>query len=85
MDEADGTMLQAACTPFAFDAAENTALLAGDEDTKRIGGIVVATAKSLFVQGCPPIRSVAFLGNSHRRRWLEDEAEGLWRADASCR
>jgi hypothetical protein len=61
MDEAGGTMLQAACTPFAFDGAEDTALLAGDEDTKRIGGIVVATAKSLFVQGCPPIRSVAFL------------------------
>ena len=41
-------MLQAACAPFAFDGAEDAALLVGDEDTKRIGGIVVATLNPYF-------------------------------------
>jgi hypothetical protein len=61
MDEVDGTTLAAACVPFALDGAKYAALLSGDEDTKRIGGIVVAISfvdiGGLDLVACEPFGS----------------------------
>jgi hypothetical protein len=47
--------------PFALDGAEDAALLSGEEDTKRIGGIVVAISfvdiGALDLVACEPFGS----------------------------